>query len=115
MNGTPQTALANFHRISPYSLSDTTQKAIKNLINTPVMFISELDIQWWLTERSYDLSYMNIGDQAAMINELQKLGNKKAILVTTTNKGYRKPNNQRHPHSWSIAEPAEVVSWLLKQ
>lgn len=115
MNGTPETALSNFHRISPYSFSDTTQKAIKNLVNMPVMFISEPDIQWWLKERGYDLSYMNIGDQAAMINELQKLGNNKAILVTTTNKGYRKPNNQRHPHSWSIAEPSDVVGWLLKQ
>jgi hypothetical protein len=115
MKGTPTTALANFHRISPYSFSDTTQKAIKNLINMPVMFISEPDIQWWLKERGYDLSYTNIGDQVAMINELQKLGNNKAILVTTTNKGYRKPNNQRHPHSWSIAEPSELVVWLLKQ
>lgn len=115
MNGTPQTALANYHRISPYSFSDTTQKAIKNLINTPLMFIAEPDIQWWLKERGYDLSYTNIADGVAMINELQKLGNSKAVLVTTTNKGYRKPNNKRHPHSWSIAEPAEVVGWLLKQ
>lgn len=115
MNGTPKTALANFHHISPYSFSDTTQKAIKNLINTPLMFIAEPDIEWWLKERGYDLSYTNIADGVAMINELQKLGNSKAVLVTTTNKGYRKPNNQRHPHSWSIAEPAEVVGWLLKQ
>jgi len=115
MNGTPQSALANYYRISPYSFSDTTQKAIKYLINTPIMFISEPDIQWWLKERGYDLSYTNIADGVAMINELQKLGNSKAVLVTTINKGYRKPNNQRHPHSWSIAEPAEVVGWLVKQ
>ncbi|RZJ74314.1 MAG: hypothetical protein EOO47_21345 [Flavobacterium sp.] len=89
--------------------------AIKNLIQTPIMFIAEPDIQWWLKERSYDLSYTNIADGVAMINELQKLGNSKAVLVTTTNKGYRKPSNQRHPHAWSIAEPAEVVGWLLKQ
>jgi hypothetical protein len=50
-----------------------------------------------------------------MINELQRLGNKKAVLVTTTNKGYRKPNNNRHPHSWSIADPVKLINWLVLQ
>ena len=99
MKGTPKTALKNFTANSPYSLSDSTQKAIKYLINTPIMIISEPDIQWWLQERGYDYTYNNIVDQAAMINELQRLGNKEAVLVTTTNKGYRKNTKTRHPHS----------------
>jgi len=57
----------------------------------------------WLSNRGYDYSYLNVTDHAAMINELQRLGNRKAVLVITNNKGYRKPGNQRHPHSWSIA------------
>ncbi|MBD0366881.1 MAG: alpha/beta hydrolase, partial [Flavisolibacter sp.] len=109
MAGTPETALENFYNNSPYSFSDTTQKAIKALIKIPIMIISEPDIQWWLTQRSYDYSYINITDQAAMINELQKLGNDKAVLVTTTNMGYRKPQNNRHPHSWSIADPEQTI------
>lgn len=112
MNGTPQTALQNFHAQSPYSFSDTTQKAIKNLIKIPTMIISEPDIQWYLKERNYDYSYNNITDQAAMINELQRLGNQKAVLIITTNKGYRKPNNERHPNSWSIADPKKLIKWL---
>ena len=115
MKGTPTTALKNFHNHSPYSFSDTTQKAIKNLINTPIMIISEPDIQWWLRERGYDYSYNNITDHAAMINELQRLGNNNALLVTTTEKGYRKPDNKRHPHSWSIADPEQIIKWLQKQ
>jgi hypothetical protein len=115
MNGTPETALENYYNQSPYSFSDTTQRAIKNLINTPVMIISEPDIQWWLKERNYDFSYNNIFDHAAMINELQRLGNNKAVLVTTSNKGYRKPNNARHPHSWSIADPEQLIKWLQAQ
>ena len=95
MNGTPETALENYYNQSPYSFSDTTQRAIKNLINTPIMIISEPDIQWWLKERNYDYSYNNISDHAAMINELQRLGNNNAVLVKTTNKGYRKPNNHK--------------------
>ena len=35
MGGTPETALKNYHAQSPYSFSDTTQKAIKNLIKIP--------------------------------------------------------------------------------
>lgn len=115
MKGTPQTAIKNFYNISPYSFSDTTQRAVKYLINTPIMIFTEPDIQWWLSQRGYDLSYMNIADQVAMINELQKLGNKNAILYTTTNKGYRMPGHKRHPHSWSIADPVTLTKWLLSQ
>jgi len=84
MKGTPATAPGNYYDQSPYSYADTSQRAIKNLIHTPIMLISEPDIKWWLNERGYDYSYINVFDQAAMINELQKLGNNKAILVTTT-------------------------------
>ncbi|MHA4808869.1 hypothetical protein ACX0G9_12215 [Flavitalea flava] len=115
MAGTPETALENFYNNSPYSFSDTTQIAIKPLIKTPIMIISEPDIQWWLSQRGYDYSYINITDQAAMINELQKLGNDKAVLITTINKGYRKPNNNRHPHSWSIADTEQTFKWLKSQ
>ncbi len=115
MKGTPQTALENFYNTSPYSFSDITQRAVKNLVNIPIMIISEPDIQWWLNERGYNFSYMNISDHAAMINELQRLGNNSAVLITTTNKGYRKPDNRKHPHSWSIADPVQLISWLLLQ
>ena len=115
MGGTPETALDNFYNNSPYSFSDTTQRAIKSLIKTPIMIVSEPDIQWWLSQRGYDYSYINITDQAAMINELQKLGNNKAVLVITTGKGYRQPNNMRHPHSWSIADPEQIIKWLQSQ
>ena len=115
MKGTPKTAIENFYNISPYSFSDTTQRAVKTLLKTPIMIITEPDIKWWLSQRGYDLSYTNVTDQTAMINELQKLGNIKAVLVTTTNKGYRKPGHNRHPHSWSIADPVQVTNWLLSQ
>ena len=115
MQGTPQTAIENFYNTSPYSFSDSTQRAIRPLIKTPIMLITEPDIQWWLSQRGYDLTYINLTDQAAMISELQKLGNSKAVLVTTMNKGYRMPGHKRHPHSWSIADPVHLTNWLLSQ
>jgi hypothetical protein len=115
MHGTPKTALENFYNISPYSFSDTTQRAIKTLVNIPIMLITEPDVQWWLSQRGYDYSFINVVDQAAMINELQRLGNSNAVLITTSNKGFRQPGDVRHPHSLSIAEPEQLVNWLLSQ
>ena len=62
IKGTPQTALANFYNFSPYSFSDTTQMAVRTLAKTPIMLITEPDIQWWLSQRGYDYSYINVID-----------------------------------------------------
>lgn len=115
MKGNPETARTNFYKLSPYSFTDTNQAAIKNLIHTPVRIYTEPDIQWWMKERGGDLSGMNALDASAMINELTKLGNKNAVLLTTENKGYRKPDNRRHPHSWSIVDNEELIRWMLTQ
>jgi hypothetical protein len=115
MKGKPENSLINFYKHSPYSFSDSSQTAIKNLIKTPIRIYSEPDINWWLSQRGSDYSNMNIFDAAAMINELNRLGNTKATLIVTENKGFKKPDNTRHPHSWSIAEPNELINWLLEQ
>ena len=112
--GTPANVLANYHKLSPYSFSDTTQQTIKPLVNLPIRLYTEPDILWWLND-GLDYSGMNAFDFAALTNELRRLGNKRITLIITANKGYRKPDNKRHPHSWSIAEPADLVKWLLAQ
>jgi hypothetical protein len=112
--GPPANFLPRYYEGSPYSYSDTTHRAIKPLIDLPIRLYTEPDIQWWLKE-GVDYSGMNAFDLAAMVNELKRMGNTKATLITTTGKGFRKPDNQRHPHSWSIAEPNDLVQWLLVQ
>jgi esterase/lipase len=113
--GSPKTNLSEYYSLSPYSFSDTTQTAIKKLINLPLRIYSEPDINWWLKERGADFTSMNATECSAMINELNRLGNQNAELITTQNKGYRKPDNRRHPHSWSIVDNVELIKWLLKQ
>ena len=115
MGGTPQRKISNYYKVSPYSFSDTTQTAIKKLIKIPIRIYSEPDINWWLKERGADATSMNVTDCSAMINELNKLGNNNATLITTQNRGYRKPNNKRHPHSWSIVENDDLIKWLVSQ
>lgn len=113
--GSPKTSLSEYYKLSPYSFSDTTQTAIKKLINLPLRIYTEPDINWWLKEHGEDFTSMNATECSAMINELNKLGNQKAELITTQNKGYRNPDKSRHPHSWSIVNNDELIKWLLIQ
>lgn len=113
--GSPTTNLTQYYNISPYSFSDTTQRAIKKLTKTPLRIYTEPDINWWLKERGADFTGMNATECSAMINELNRLGNQNAELIITQNKGYRKPENRKHPHSWSIVDNDELIKWLLKQ
>jgi hypothetical protein len=109
---------ANFRSLyfehSPYSYNDTSLQAIKSLAALPIRLYTEPDIGWAL-EQGGDYWSMNAFDFAALTNDLRRIGNQKITLITTTNKGYRKPGNERHPHSWSIAEPNDLINWLILQ
>lgn len=115
MNGSPATSMDNYYKTSPYSFTDSSQYAIKKLLNVPLRIYTEPDVHWWMRERGEDFTSMNSIYHSAMINELNRLGNQKAELITTQNKGYRKPDNKRHPHSWSIVDNDDLITWLLKQ
>ena len=115
MGGTPLKVIQNYYNKSPYSFSDTNQTAIKYLINTPIIYYSEPEINWKMKEYNGDYSSQNVIDGSCMINELILLGNTNANLVITQDKGYRKPDNRKQPHSWSIVDNPELIKWLLKQ
>ncbi len=115
IGGSPTTNLSDYYKFSPYSFTDTTQSAIKKLTKIPLRIYTEPDINWWIKERRADLTSMNATECSALINELNRLGNNHATLITTQNKGFRKPDNSRHPHSWSIVNNGELIKWLLKQ
>lgn len=114
MGGTPADVPARYYAASPYSANDPEQRALQNLAHTPVLMISEPDVAWWMKQEHKDYESMNVIDGAGLVNELNTKGNQAAMLVTTSNLGKR-ANGMIHPHSWSIAEPGLVISWLLKQ
>ena len=61
-----------------------------------------------------DLSDLNITDCAGYINALLKNdGKQKVELILTKDKGIRN-GDQKHPHSWSIAEPVDLINCLLQ-
>ncbi len=113
--GSPEMYKTEYYKFSPYSFSDTTQSAIKKLTNIPLRIYTEPDISWWMKERRADFTSMNSTECSAFINELNRLGNNNATLITTQNKGFRKPENIRHPHSWSIVDNDKLIKWLLEQ
>jgi hypothetical protein len=112
--GTPDKVLLNYYNSSPYSSSDTSQQAILPIKHLPIRLYTEPDILWWLNE-GVDYYGMNAFDFASMTNELRRMGNTKVEMIPTENKGYRQPSNTRNPHSWSIAEPKDLVRWLKAQ
>lgn len=111
--GSPETAHEGYSKYSIYTRSEKDGGNAKYLDNLPVRIYNDVDVNWWLSNRSQDLYCMNALDQTAMINFLIGLGNNKAEFINAYQKGYRIEGN-RHPHSWSIVDPNECVSWILK-
>ncbi|MDQ0968054.1 hypothetical protein QFZ20_003457 [Flavobacterium sp. W4I14] len=99
--------------LSVYNPDYTEQNMLPDYHSTALRIYSEPDILWWINNRNMDLSDMNVTDCAGYINKLkQKSQDNKVELVLTKDRGLRN-NTQKHPHSWSIAEPVDLITWLL--
>ncbi|MEO6903542.1 MAG: hypothetical protein ABI315_10375 [Bacteroidia bacterium] len=110
--GSPEKVPNVYTKNSMYSKTVKDGGNSKFLIDIPIRIYSDLDIDWHLKERHTDLYDINALDQTAMINELRILGNENAEFINALGKGYRL-NGMRHPHSWSIAEPNELMDWII--
>jgi hypothetical protein len=112
--GSPEKVSNVYIKNSMYSKTEKNGGNTKFLIDTPIRIYSDLDIDWHLKERQTDLYDINALDQTAMINELRISGNENAEFINALGKGYRL-NGMRHPHSWSIAEPNELMDWIINK
>ncbi|WP_347925095.1 hypothetical protein [Pontimicrobium sp. SW4] len=110
--GSPEKAPNTYIQHSMYSKTEKNGGNAKFLIDSPIRIYSDPDIDWHLRERQTDFYDINALDQTAMINELRILGNENAEFINALGKGYRL-NGMRHPHSWSIAEPNELMEWIV--
>lgn len=82
--------------------------------NTPLRLYAEPDILWWIKNRSLDYYDINVVDEAGYVNALLKKDKGNQVeLILTKDRGIRY-GGQRHPHSWSLAEPVELISWLME-
>jgi hypothetical protein len=90
--------------------------ALPSFSATKLRIYSEPDINWWIANKGMDLYDLNILDISAYINILHKNPQNKVELVLTENKGYRYiggGKTERHPHSFSIADPDDLIQWVL--
>ena len=113
IGGTPEQFHAKYVYYSAFSKSEKDGGNAKFLKNVPTRIYNDVDVNWWLANRGQDLYDMNALDQSAMINLLNKMGNKNAEFVNAFGKGYRLEGN-RHPHSWSIVDAVECLNWIYK-
>lgn len=111
-NGTPETARENYQYFSIYSRADSLGGNARYLTQTPIRIYADIDPVWWMQNRHVDMYDLNGLDQSAMIQLLNDKGNTKAEFINNFQKGYRLEGN-RHPHSWSIIEPHDCLTWVL--
>ena len=114
LGGSPDEEPASYVRMSPFSAFAEGGGQARLLARVPVRLYTEPDIRWWMENRKVDYYSMNAVDAAALILQLQHLGNRQAQLITTRERGVR-PSGQRHPHSWSIVDETELQGWILRQ
>lgn len=112
LGGSPQENIKAYIDYSPYCYAANGGPYLSILKEIAIRAYTEPDVHWWMDTRRKDYYSMNALDLAALVIELQILGNTKAELITTTNRGYH-PDGSRHPHSWSIVDEKEMVDWFL--
>lgn len=112
LGGTPEAKLEAYQDFSVYCYTADQGGNVKLLKDIPVRAYTEPDVLWWMETRRKDYYAMNAIDLAAMINELNILGNENAELIVTYDKGYH-PDGTRHPHSWSIVDNEDLIHWFL--
>lgn len=114
LGGTPETSRDQYIQNSMFSYRQKDGGNAKYLVNIPIKIYTEPGVEWQLKNRHRDLYDLNCADISAMINFLQLKGNNNAEIVVTHDKGVR-PNGMMHPHSWSIMDSKDCMTWILKQ
>jgi hypothetical protein len=112
--GVGDSSIANYEQHSPYISTSHSLFNLSHLQEVSVRFYTEPDTLWWRENRQTAYEDMN----ACYLSELSadmadNYGPQSVALITTEDKGYRS-NGERHPHSWSIVDKSELISWVAR-
>lgn len=113
LGGPPDSVPSAYISYSPYTHDDVEVNNHSYFLDVAVRAYTEPDVEWWMKNRGKDYYDMNSVDLAAFINRLNLSGNEEAELIITSEKGSL-PNGEKHPHSWSIVDEKELISWFTK-
>lgn len=111
--GSPEEYPEAYKKVSVYSHGAPEGGNAKLLKSVPVRFYIDPDINWYITFRGKDYCDINSADAAGIVNELRHLGNDKAELVVRIGEGHSR-SGDRDPHSYTIMDHAEAVTWMLQ-
>ncbi len=111
--GGKDSLLLNIQKVSPFTLKTTNSDNIKNLKNKKTRFYTEPDTLWWKKTRKTDFESTNAYTLQKTNEVLINKHWKNITLIQTKNKGYR-ANGERNPHSWSIVDVDNLISWMLE-
>lgn len=112
--GNPNEDLNEYEKHSVFTMKTGKIDNVKYLKNTRLRMYTEPDTLWWKKNRMADYKQTN----AYLIREMSELlkdsGFTNVEYIPTENKGYR-ANGDRHPHSWSIVDKDDLISWILNE
>lgn len=108
--GIPGENIPVYSELTAFSMNKAYGTNEQYLKQTAVRAYHDVDIAWRLNQRNQTVHNANYEVTAELINRLMLTGNTRAEFVQTFRTGYR-ANGQRHPHSWSIVDEKECITW----
>lgn len=110
--GSPAEFPERYRANSAFSSIDSTGGNAHWLTSIPVRLYAEPDIAYWQQHycKTFTADDLTARTSARLIERLQKLGNSQAQYMETNGKGFI--GARRFPHSWSILDAKDCVSWM---
>ncbi len=106
--------IADYRASSVYSFKSKSGGNAQFLLNVPLLFFHEPDMDWWINERGSTYFDINSFDIIGLVNWLKFSGHENVKLITSTQKGYDK-NGNRNCHSWTIVDEVFLINWMEEQ
>lgn len=110
--GDPRLDARGYEAYSVFHLPTGNVENIAHLSKTAIRMYTEPDTLWWKTHRMADFDQLNAFPIHMLCENLRAKGWEKVSYIPTEGRGYR-ANGQRHPHSWSIVDPEDLVDWMM--
>ncbi len=111
--GSPSVYPESYRHASVFSHTDSLGGNAQGLLQTPLIFFHEPDMDWLMQERGAQYFDINSYDIDAMAEKLKNQGHPDLTVVSTSGKGFD-ANGDRKCHSWTIVDEPILIQWLLK-
>lgn len=112
--GSGDSSMGQYENKSPYLFKTHSISNLSSLNEVKMRFYSEPDTNWWWENRQTKYEEMNSYYIEQLTTDYNKVfGEGSIVHIESQNRGYR-ANGERHPHSWSLVDPMDLVHWILE-